>query len=50
MTHSIVTITYKDGRIESSAPLKKSLAEWFARMVRASHSDILTIETAVCVS
>ena len=39
----IVTITYKDGRIESSIPLRKVHADWFAAMMRASHADIVTI-------
>ena len=39
----IVTITYKNGRVESSQPLRTCMAEWFAAMMRASHGDIRSI-------
>ena len=45
-TKYIVTITYKDGRVESSVPLRKARADWFAALMRASHCDIVTLTVA----
>jgi hypothetical protein len=41
-----VTITYTDGRSETSAPLPKRLAQWFAAMMRASHGDLVALTVA----
>jgi hypothetical protein len=43
MTHYTVRIRYTDGRDETSAPMIHALALWFAAMMRASRSDIISL-------
>ena len=42
----IVTITYTNGRVESSQPLRTRMAEWFAAMMRASRDILRWLEAS----